>query len=117
MLVTIGVVWERDPTRLNVYAGKGGPLGNPYAHSMMSFEERMTVCDQYEVLFKEQMGITNSPIARTMHKLLNHLNDGIGINLQCYCKPKRCHCETIKAYLDANTYTDPVVLPVPHAPS
>jgi hypothetical protein len=72
------------------------PVGNPF---YMSDESRRDeVCDKYEAYF-------NNP-ARHTSLFRYYLNDIIGtarnhnVALGCWCAPKRCHAETIKAYVE-----------------
>lgn len=99
--VVIGVKWVDIPDRINFYCGKGSVLGNPYAHKNMSKEERDVACDKYHDYF--YMNVNEGEFKNTIGKLIKLLNHGYKLNLQCFCKDKRCHCETIKEYLDNET--------------
>lgn len=92
--IEIGVKWINKPDFHNEYCGRGSVFGNPYpitpAHS------RDAVCDAYEEYFKKWANTNNHPIRIRMVELLKMHVSGKPINLQCYCAPKRCHCETIR---------------------
>lgn len=83
---------------INIYCGRGSAYGNPY--KMNSEADRDFVCNQYEKYFKVEANKVNSKLNIAMHKLLQYLRDGYKLNLQCFCTPKRCHCETIKKSLE-----------------
>jgi hypothetical protein len=61
-------------------------------------EFKKEVCDKYEVWFKEQLH-SNGDVLHMLEKLHQHSLKG-DINLGCFCAPRRCHCDTIKRYLD-----------------
>jgi hypothetical protein len=73
-------VWHiNDPLRPrdSVYCGRGSPQGNPFVIGKDG--DRDTVCDRFE-----------QEILPTMD--VSHLR---GMDLHCFCKPKRCHCDAI----------------------
>jgi len=93
--VTIGKKWDKDA----IYIGRGSPLGNPFAMKGMSQEERDRVCDAYIGWFNEQIHMMN-PVVHTELSRIYQLALTQPITLGCFCAPKRCHGETIKAFLD-----------------
>lgn len=85
---------------LDVYigrAGKGqdGYFGNPFPiRKDLSTDEARKLCiDQYRVYFFEK--IRTDQIFRDRIKSLK------GKRLVCFCKPKACHGDVIKEYLDS----------------
>lgn len=99
-VISIGVKWINKPNAINIYCGRGSALGNPYAMKDMSLEERNDVCDKYHILLKEQANVKDSPMRNEMIRILKLYKAGNNINLQCYCSPKRCHCESIKELIE-----------------
>lgn len=82
------------------YCGRGSPVGNPYEMKVYGVEERNRVCDLYDFYFKSVRQLSS---AHPFNKFLNTLVEAARkgpINLGCYCAPKRCHCDTIKKYID-----------------
>ncbi len=82
----------------SVYVGRGSPLGNPFV--MHNESMRDEVCNKYEEYFEEQKKIRNSPIRIELEKLLSRMVAGEKLNLQCFCKPRRCHADTLAASLN-----------------
>jgi len=81
-----GVRRDRDGAK---YCGRPGPLGNPY--TMLTEADRDSVCDQYQVFFDWKIQ-TDSRFRKMVLELQ-------GYDLACWCAPKRCHCDTILAWL------------------
>lgn len=79
-------------------------LGNPFHMHMES--QRDDVCDQYKKYHADQM-TTDHPSGKAfqeeMHRLLELYKQHEQIRLFCWCVPKRCHGETIKAWLDEHS--------------
>jgi hypothetical protein len=76
------------------------PVGNPFI--MHSESERDQVCDAYREWFRGQLVLESS---RTLafHAYLNKIKQAHqqgNIALACWCAPKRCHGDTIKAWLE-----------------
>jgi len=89
----------RRNTPRAVYIGRPTPLGNPFV--MNDESERDDVCDAYERWFNEQLASNASHAPFTL--ALRHLETLAAhgdLILGCYCAPKRCHGDTIKAYLE-----------------
>ena len=81
----------------HIYCGRGSPVGNPYLIS--KHLDRDTVCDLYEKWFNKEMLKKYSTVTSFVNNLvaLAHIQD---INLGCFCAPRKCHCDTIKKYID-----------------
>ena len=60
-----------------VYCGRGSPWGNPFVIGPDG--DRDEVCDKFENETLPWLDLT--PLK--------------GKNLKCFCKPKRCHCDSI----------------------
>lgn len=93
---------KRSPRKkgcIPVYVGRGSPLGNPYIMANNSEKERNAVCDEYEAYLPYQLKDKLSPQYVAMQALRKKLALGHSLELICYCAPKRCHAETIKALL------------------
>ncbi len=93
-MITIGVKWINKEDAVNIYCGRGSRLGNPYVMSNES--ERDFVCDSYEKFLFEQLENPDSNQSKAIIEICQLVNNGEDVNLQCYCKDKRCHCESIK---------------------
>jgi len=83
-----------------VYCGRGSSLGNPF--KMMNQQDRDRVCNNFEAYLPAKLQ-EDSRESALMHRQLNEIAKlaKIGdVQLQCFCAPKRCHCETIKSYVE-----------------
>ena len=75
-----------------VYIGRGSPFGNPFVIGKDGTREE--VLEKYRVYFYER-------IARDSKFKMMVLSLR-GKTLGCFCKPKLCHGDIIKEYLDNN---------------
>lgn len=94
-MITVGKKWDKGAQ----YIGRGSPLGNPFV--MTSEADRNLVCDQYEAWFQERVKANDPKVVAALSRLQRLAVDG-DLVLGCFCAPKRCHGETIKAWLDAH---------------
>jgi hypothetical protein len=81
-------------------AGKGeaGLLGNPFAVNV-THSNRDEVCDKFQVHFDMMIKACEGSLYRRMRELYK-IALTQDVELACFCVPKRCHCETIKNFLD-----------------
>ena len=93
------------PTELDVYIGRGSPLGNPYKLSDYSREVSISL---YAVEISQCISTkanTKNLNYQGVKDLLNRIwwmNRYEGqCNLVCYCAPLACHGDVIKGILDA----------------
>lgn len=79
-----------------VKVDRSSVIGNPFY--MHNESERNKVCEQYQEWFDKKIDC-NPVVVEEMYRLqkLAKSND---IALACWCYPKRCHAEIIKAWLD-----------------
>lgn len=110
----IRVVNIRSPLGITqrIYCGRPGKgekglLGNPFR--VTTEAERDESCDSFQLWFADvielkgntrvynQQGMRMYPEIKRL-ELLSLVEN---IELACFCKPKRCHCDTIKAHLDS----------------
>lgn len=82
----------------SVYVGRGSPLGNPFV--MHNESMRKEVCEKYETFFNKEKKAEGSPVRTELMVLLKRMLDGEKLNLQCFCKPRRCHADTLAASLN-----------------
>jgi len=98
VITVVNKVIEPD----HIYCGRGSPLGNPYPMHGSSDAERDYVCDRYQKYFDTKIKDI-SPENREFHhaiwEIISKAKKG-DVNLGCFCAPRRCHCETIKSYVE-----------------
>lgn len=85
----------------HIYCGRGSPLGNPFVlHDPSNSTERDKVCDQYAEYFKQKVAEhADHTFTGELVRIEDMARAG-DINLGCFCAPRRCHCETIKTYIE-----------------
>jgi len=81
-----------------VYVDRRSPLGNPFKMKGNSEEERNRVCDEYDAWLNEALR-TNPLVHAEFQRLLNLYRMHGQLSLYCWCAPKRCHAESIAAYI------------------
>ena len=83
------------------YVGRPSALGNPFA--MRSDEsKRDFVCNAYDMWFRERVKAKDPEIMAALNRLIEiGKRDGV-LRLGCYCAPKRCHADTIAAWIEQN---------------
>lgn len=89
------------------------PIGNPYV--MNDESERDKVCEEYEMLFDQTMNdwsldpntVVPGTRSTTVQQFRNYIDNIVGyhrihghVTLACWCVPKKCHCETIKRWIE-----------------
>ena len=79
-------------------ADRRSVLGNKFR--MYNELDRDKVCDLYEQWFNEQVASGNEVVLNEL-RYLYKLHQKYGrLRLFCWCAPKRCHCETIRSFLN-----------------
>ena len=88
-----------------VYCGRGSSLGNPYPITEQM--DRDIVCDMYEEYFNQQVDIEKNPeMLEQLRYIYKQAKQG-DVNLGCFCYPNnRCHCSTIKRFIDEHLEKD-----------
>ena len=96
--IFIGVKWIDRPNALNIYIGRGSPLGNPWA--INAHQSRDVVCDLYDAYLNQAVSVGNKKIIAVLERIEFALRLGEDVNLQCFCQGKRCHGESIRALVE-----------------
>jgi len=84
------------------YGENCSTLGNPFL--ITKYENRDNVCDKYDEYFNNNIS-NNGNMINTLNNMVKYLEIGNDIKLGCFCTPKRCHCSTIKTYLESKNIT------------
>ena len=74
-----------------VYAGRPGPLGNPFAVGKDG--TRRQVINKFKKWF-----LSDDPTARRMRNYVLRLDEDTVLG--CFCKPLKCHCDIIVEYYE-----------------
>lgn len=75
-------------------------LGNPFRMRGNSDCERDRVCDSYERYFNAKVKVKGSAFRNEVVRIYRLAKAGNNIALGCWCAPKRCHAEYIKAFIE-----------------
>lgn len=78
--------------KLSVYIGRPSKWGNPYP--LVNEARRDQVCDEYEIYIATRL--INADIVDEDFREFD------GKNMLCYCKPKRCHGDTLLLLYNMN---------------
>ena len=81
-------------------------LGNPFPMSAKADGSRDAVCDKYENYFNAKVMNKDPNVLNTLAVILEDMKKGKDIKLGCFCAPLRCHCSTIKHFLDLTAKSD-----------
>ena len=80
------------------YIARPSPLGNPFY--MSSEAERDSVCDRYEAWLDRKIAENDVLVMSELSRLMAiHQKTG-ELTLVCWCAPRRCHGDVIKAVLE-----------------
>ena len=81
---------------IDVYCGRPSILGNPFNMQIMSRDQS---CDKYQEYFDAKIKAKDPAFMSGLRNIYKLAKKG-DVNLVCFCAPKRCHTESIKAFLD-----------------
>ena len=96
--ISVNKVGQVVPGFTSVRVDRKSPLGNPFF--MHNETMRDEVCDRYIRYFNKEILKKGSPVHTEMVRLYHLGKEGRALSLQCHCSPRRCHGDTIKAFLD-----------------
>lgn len=96
-MIRIGNRRSRDQGE---YVGRPTVLGNVYP--MEDESDRDEVCEEYAHNFAKLVTEQHPSVMAELFRLQAILREKGELTLVCWCAPKRCHAETIKAWLEAN---------------
>ena len=91
--IFIGRVNVHKPNCINVRCDRNTVLGNPFR--MTSESQRAAVIAKHKAWLRTQVGLNRNLTAQVYELARLHLK-GHDLNLQCWCSPKACHCDSIK---------------------
>ena len=78
---------------------KGSVLGNPF--KMKHEGDRDRVVHQYHQWLEQHFQQDpNGLVCQEVHRIANQVKRGRNVNLVCWCAPKRCHGDIVKAKVE-----------------
>jgi len=102
--ITIGNLRNRERSAgavpIRVDRTSGSPLGNPF--HMQSESQRDEVCNRYADWFHGEIRKGNEKVLDELQRILNLVKQGKDVELLCWCAPRKCHAETVRAWLTNN---------------
>ena len=88
--------YKQGDKEVLIKCDRTSPVGNPFW--MTDESKRDEVCDKYVAYFEKEMK-KGGEFARYIH-YIKELSKKFDVALGCHCAPKRCHCQTIKEFIE-----------------
>lgn len=87
---------DRSPSTrktVTIYIGRPSVLQNrwPTPH----YGTRSEVCDRYDRWLEKRVTKNNRRIMAELNRIADLIETGTDVVLECYCKPKRCHGDSV----------------------
>jgi hypothetical protein len=105
MIKVVNKYDHKPNSRNDVYIGRGSAFGNPFTHrplsnSLAQFKciSREAAIASYKSYFYKRL--RNDPVFRKKVTDLQNRAKTSDLNLVCFCKPKSCHGDILKQYLE-----------------
>ena len=100
--MTVTVVNVKDGGHIDFMCDRSTALGNPFHMRYGTDEDRDVVCEKYNDYFRRCLNPDYAPagLLEYLDKICREAAKR-DITLGCHCAPKRCHCDTIKKYIDS----------------
>jgi hypothetical protein len=105
MMGTVTVVNKYKHESNYIYIGRGSVFGNPFP--MNGENDRDECIEKFYYYFKKimfsnsQNSASHDILKKSVLDLIERVYNGETIYLGCFCKPKACHGDVIKRYIDA----------------
>jgi len=86
---------QHDPENIVIeeFIGRPSVLGNP--HVLRTESDRDRVCDLYDEWLQAQIDNRNEAVVDKLNQIAHWLKKGHDVRLICFCKPKRCHGDSV----------------------
>lgn len=94
--IKIGRVNQSINGYISIRCDRKTPLGNP--HFMKDESQRDTVCNRFEA-YIPQAYASDIEVHKAINDIRFHVIHRQNVLLQCWCSPKRCHCDSIKSFV------------------
>jgi len=100
ILQPIKIVNKKRYTGYGEYIGRPSPLGNPYSHVPSSTLAQYRVATRDEAVYRycewlPKQLVGNTSQAREINRLIDLYITESELTLICWCKPKKCHGDSI----------------------
>ena len=99
-MITIGRVNGSVPSGATIIrADRMTPLGNPFY--MKDESHRDAVCDAFQEHLITCVTTKSGVLYEALRELYVICKNNNHVHLQCWCSPKRCHCDSIKMFIES----------------
>ncbi len=88
---------HEEPTKLDVYVGRGSPLGNPTRINHRT--TRQEAISSYEKYLVDKLNSKDKIVCDEMNRIYR-LAKKEDVRLVCFCKPDACHADFIKKLIE-----------------
>jgi len=94
------------PTKNDIYIGRGSSLGNKWSSKesskdyVVKTDSREESVRKYKNWFLKKVSEREKKVMESLRKILKREQETGEVNLVCYCKPKLCHGDVIKSFLE-----------------
>jgi hypothetical protein len=95
MKINVVNKYNHTPSTNYIYIGRGTALGNPFP--ITTKDDRDAVCNKYENYLKN----LKPSMKAQLNSIVNLGREHGEVNLVCFCAPKRCHGDSIKALIES----------------
>lgn len=96
-MITVVNKHHHEPTDLDIYVGRGSPLGNPTRINHRT--TRQEAIAAYEPYLKEKIEKKDKGVCDELNRIYRAAKKG-DVNLVCFCKPDDCHADIIKKLVE-----------------
>jgi hypothetical protein len=103
-MITVVNKHAHKATEQDIYVGRGSDLGNPYTgtkplestKAMFQAKSREESIELYKSWIQEKIRVKDKAVCKALNEI--YLRSVRGpVNLVCFCKPKACHGDVIRA--------------------
>lgn len=101
---------NHKPTKYDYYIARPNPLGNIFTHKnntkygKIIVDSRKDAIKNYEEWLKYKILENDEIIIKELKKLINFYKENSEINLVCWCKPKDCHGDILKKFIEGKLF-------------
>lgn len=101
--MTIEVVnkFRHEPTKDDLYIGRGSPLGNPFSHKAgtkadVVVDSRQDAIRNYKSYILRQIESNNVGVLQQLNLIAKRELEGKHTYLVCFCSPMSCHGDVVR---------------------
>ena len=109
MIQVVNKYAHKPDARHDVYIGRGSAFGNPFTHRPLANSKAQFKCVSREAAIASYKSYFFDRIRKDIEfrkklKDLSDISKAGDLNLICFCKPKSCHGDIIKQFLESDFF-------------